>query len=141
MSDLAILVPELVLAGMALALILVARHVRRAQLAGSLGGPRGGSHVDLRLVMLDRECLEVSPMMAIPNSSVSCLQRTWPWLHSFPYGTSKRSSIPPAEYYALLLLATTGMMFAAASADLLDPISGPRAHDAVLVLPGRDHAA
>ena len=47
--------------------------------------------------------------------------------------------VRPAEFYALLLMASTGMMLAA-SAPISCPLPGAGADDAVLVHPGWDHA-
>jgi NADH-quinone oxidoreductase subunit N len=122
-TDLIPLLPELVLAGAALALILIARHVERAQFASawvviasvaaissgwafSLDGPTtafGGT------IAADGFAQFFNVLFAANLALVALLSARH--LHA--------EHVPPAEYYALLLLASTGMMLAASAADLL----------------------
>jgi NADH-quinone oxidoreductase subunit N len=121
--DLILLLPELVLIGMALALILVARHVERARSAAacvivavvvamycgwafSPSGPRigfGGTIVGdgygQFFNVLFAAILALTALLSVRHLDAE--------------------NVRPAEYYALLLLASTGMMLAASAADLL----------------------
>jgi NADH-quinone oxidoreductase subunit N len=122
-TDLLILVPELVLVAMALALILVARHVRRAQIAAasvvvaaavaalsvwllSLESPRTGFG---DTIAGDGYARFFNVLFAA-NLALAAL---------FSVRHLEEEHVPPAEYSALLLLAATGMMLAAAALDLL----------------------
>jgi NADH-quinone oxidoreductase subunit N len=122
-TDLILLLPELVLVGMALAFILVARHVRHALSAASwvviaaiaaiyagwafsLDGPRigfGGT------IATDGYAEFFNLLFAATLAMVALL--------SVKHVDAER--VRPAEYYALLLLASTGMMLAASAMDLL----------------------
>jgi NADH-quinone oxidoreductase subunit N len=122
-TDLIVLVPELVLVGVALALILIARHVRRARSAAiwvvlgavaaiwsawvfSRGGPTTGFG---GTVANDGYAHFFNVLFAATLAVVALL--------SVRHLEAER--VPPAEYCALLLLASTGMMLAASSVDLL----------------------
>jgi NADH-quinone oxidoreductase subunit N len=125
-SDLVFLLPELVLAGTALVLILVARHVSRAQavavavviaaLAAIVSGwaftpaaPTALTVVFGGTIASDGYARFFKLLFASTLALAALL--------SVKHVDTER--IPPAEYYALLLLATTGMMLAASAADLL----------------------
>ncbi|MGH9659577.1 MAG: NADH-quinone oxidoreductase subunit N [Bryobacteraceae bacterium] len=123
MTDLILLAPELVLAGMALALILVARHIRRAQSAAAwvvvaaiaaigagwafssqspangFGGTIAGDGYSQFFNVLFAANLALVALLSIKQHD--------------------GENVPLGEYYALLLLASTGMMLAASSLDLL----------------------
>lgn len=123
MRDLILLLPELVLVGVSLALIVAARHVRRARSAASCvviaaiaavyagwafsrqgpGTGFGGT------VTLDGYALFFIVLFA-GNLALAALL-------SVKQLDAER--VRPAEYYALLLLASTGMMLAASAVDLL----------------------
>ncbi len=123
MTDVALLVPELILVGTALALILAARNIQKAPLAtagtviaavaaavaagGFLSGsPRTGF---AGMITLDDYSRFFKVLIAAALALVALL-------------SMKRvdaDHVRPGEYYALLLLASTGMMFAASANDLL----------------------
>ena len=123
MTDLLIVLPELVLVGMALALILIARHVQRARSAAtwvviaaiaaicsgwafSLDGPRTGFG---GTIAADGYAAFFNVLFAATLAMVALL--------SVRHVDAER--VRPAEYYVLLLLASTGMMLAASAMDLL----------------------
>ncbi len=123
MTDLLLLFPELVLVGMALALIVGARRVERAQSvaswvviaavaavysgwAFSLKGPDTGFGGTLAadgfaqfFYVLFAANLAVAALLSVKHLDTE--------------------HVPRAEYYALLLLASAGMMLAASALDLL----------------------
>ena len=123
MRDLVLLLPELVLAGTALVLILIARHLTRPRSVAA--------------------CVVVAAMAAIfsgwafsPEASrigfggtiaSDGYARFFDVLFAATLALAALLSVrhletervPPAEYFALLLLASTGMMLAASAADLL----------------------
>jgi len=122
-ADLALLVPELILVGMALALILAARRIRRGPLAlvgtilaalaaavasasaTSSGGATGfGGMITVDGYARFFKVLIAASLALAALLSVRCLDR---------------EQVPRAEYHALLLLASTGMMLAVSSLDLL----------------------
>src|SRR5229473_7722635 len=123
MSDLALLVPELILAGMALALILVARRIRKTPVAAvgtvlaamaaalasgwvlSWGAKTGfGGMITLDGYSQFFKVLVAATLALAALLSVRSLDA---------------EHVPRAEYHALLLLASTGMMLAVSSRDLL----------------------
>ncbi|HEY7699694.1 MAG TPA: NADH-quinone oxidoreductase subunit N [Vicinamibacteria bacterium] len=123
MTDLNLLVPELILAVMALALILAARRFERARAAAApvvvaaiaaLGaswiysstGPETGFSGTLAGDGYARffEVLFAATLALAALLSVKLVDR---------------ERVRPGEFYALLLLATTGMMLAASAMDLL----------------------
>jgi NADH-quinone oxidoreductase subunit N len=121
-GDLVVLVPELVLVATALALIVVARHVTRppsaamcaviatagALLWGSFfpagGGPGFGD-----TIAGDGYARFFKLLFAATAALAALLS----------VRTVETERVPPAEYYALLLLSTAGMMLAASALDLL----------------------
>ena len=129
MSDLVFLLPELVLAGTALVLILIARHVSRAQavavsvvvaaMAAIFSGwaftpeapeaPAAMTVVFGGTIAADGYARFFKVLFAATLALAALL--------SVKHVDTER--VPPAEYYALLLLASTGMMLAASAADLL----------------------
>ncbi len=122
-SDLALLIPELILVGMALALILAARRIRKSPVAvvgtalaalaaavvsrwalswGTLTGFGG-------MIILDGYAFFFKVLIAgILVLTVLLSVRNIDGVH-----------VPRAEYHALLLLASTGMMLTASALDLL----------------------
>jgi len=122
-TDLTLLAPELVLVGMALALLVIARRVKHVQsiaalvvaaAAGSIlaswvfasqgastgfGGTVAGDGFARFFKFLFAANLAMTALLSVRH------------LHS--------ERLPTAEYYALLLLASTGMMLAASATDLL----------------------
>jgi NADH-quinone oxidoreductase subunit N len=122
-TDLILLFPELVLVAMALALILIARHVQRAQSAASWvviaavvamcsgwafpwEGPRTGFG---GTIAGDGYAQFFNVLFAANLALVTLLS----------VRHLEAESVRPAECYALLLLASTGMMLAASAMDLL----------------------
>jgi len=122
-TDLRILFPELILVGMALALIVVARHVRRARLAAtsvvaaavaatcsgwafSLAGPKTG----FGGTVAGDGYAQFFHILFAANLALAAL---------FSVRHLEEERVPPAEYFALLLLASTGMMLSASAIDLL----------------------
>lgn len=116
MKDLIVLLPELVLVGVALTLIVIARHVKHPQLAAAsvviasvaavcsgwalpADGPRAGF---AGTIAGDRYAQFFNVIFAA-NLALAALF------------SGRRS----AEYFALMLLASTGMMLAASALDLL----------------------
>jgi NADH-quinone oxidoreductase subunit N len=122
-TDLRLLVPELVLVGMALALILVARHLKRPQSVAALvvvaaaaaactvwvfsgKGPQTG----FGGTIAGDGYAQFFTVLFAGNLALTAL---------FSVKPLEEERIPPAEYCALLLLASTGMMLAASALDLL----------------------
>jgi NADH-quinone oxidoreductase subunit N len=121
MTDLLLVVPELALSGMALGLILVARHVQRARFAAAwvvvagavavfpalywespasgFGGAIAGDGHAQFFKILFAATLGLTALLSVRHLDAE--------------------RVPPAEFYALLLLASTGMMLAASAAELL----------------------
>ncbi len=128
MSDLALVVPELILVGMALALILVARRIRTAPIAvvgtvlaalaaalvsgwflfrgagSGLGGTGFGG-----MITVDGYSQFFKILIAAALALVALVS-----VRSFD-----GEQVPRAEYHALLLLASTGMMLSVSALDLL----------------------
>ena len=122
MSDLALLLPELILVGAALVLILAARRIRNAQLvvAGTFlaslaaavasgwllsDGPKIGFG---GMITVDGYSQFFKVLIALALALAALLSTGMDAEH-----------VRPAEYHALLLLASTGMMLAVSSLDLL----------------------
>lgn len=123
MSDLILLLPELILASAAMALILIARHVKRGQFAASVvvvaavaaiysawafsseaprtafGGTIAGDGFAQFFNILFATNLALVALLSVRHLDAE--------------------RVPSAEYHALLLLASAGMMLAASAADLL----------------------
>ena len=122
-SDLALLVPELILVGMALALILAARRIQRtpvavvgtvlAALAAALASGwalSGGAQTGFGgMITLDGYSQFFKVLIAATLALTALLS----------VRTIDRDQIPRAEYHVLLLLASTGMMLAVSALDLL----------------------
>jgi NADH-quinone oxidoreductase subunit N len=123
MTDLRILFPEVILTAIGLALIVVARHVTRARFAAtsvvaaavaaacsswafSSGNPTTGFG---GTVASDAYARFFHVLFAA-NLALAAL---------FSMRLVEAEHVPPAEYYALLLLASTGMMLSASAIDLL----------------------
>ncbi len=123
MSDLALLVPELILVGMALALILTARRIQKtpvavigtvlAALAAALvsgwmlpSGPEAGFG---GMITVDGYSQFFKVLIAAALALVALLS----------VRSIDQEQVPRAEYNALLLLASTGMMLTVSALDLL----------------------
>jgi NADH-quinone oxidoreductase subunit N len=121
--DLRLLLPELILSGVALALIVVARHVRHARFAAILvvtaaiaaaccgwalssAGPTTG----FGGTVVNDGYARFFHVLFAANLALATL---------FSVRHVEAERVPPAEYFALLLLASTGMMLAASAIDLL----------------------
>ena len=121
MSDLILLVPELILVGMALALLLLARRIQRTTVAAagtvvaaiaaalasgwvlSLGARTGFGG----MIIVDGYSQFFKVLIAATLALAALLS------------VKSLDGIPRGEYHALLLLAATGMMFAVTARDLL----------------------
>jgi NADH-quinone oxidoreductase subunit N len=123
MSDLALLVPELILAGMALVFTLVARRIQRtpaaligtvfAAIAAALASGwllSGGRKIGFGgMITLDGYSQFFKVLIAATLALTALLS----------VRDLDEEHIPRAEYHALLLLAATGMMLAVSANDLL----------------------
>jgi len=123
MSDLALMAPELILIGMALALILVARRIRTAPVAaiGTVSAAlaaalasgwllsRGTDTGFGGMIILDGYSQFFKILIAGSLALVTLLS----------VRTIAVEQLPRAEYHALLLLASTGMMLSVSATDLL----------------------
>ncbi len=123
LSDLLLLIPELILVGMALALILVARRIRKtsvavvgtvlAALAAALASvwalPDGATTGFGGMITLDGYSQFFKVLIAATLAMAALLS----------VKTIDGETVPRGEYHALLLLAATGMMLAASALDLL----------------------
>ncbi len=123
LADLALLVPELILVGTALALVLAARRIQNAplvpaatvlaSLAAALASVwllSGGSRTGFGgMFTVDgySQFFKVIIASALALTTLLSVRRI------------DEDQVRPAEYHALLLLASTGMMFAVSALDLL----------------------
>jgi len=122
-ADLALLVPELILVGMALALILAARRIQRTPLAliGTILAALAAALASTCVVPSD-DATGFGGMITVDHYS-----RFFKVLIAAALALAALLSVrsldeewaPRAEYHALLLLASTGMMLAVSSLDLL----------------------
>ncbi|MGH8060054.1 MAG: NADH-quinone oxidoreductase subunit N, partial [Candidatus Entotheonellia bacterium] len=123
MSDLKLLVPELILVGMALALILAARRIQRAPVAlvgtvvaalaaavASGWALSWGEQTGFgSMIILDGYSQFFKVLIAATLGLAALLS----------VRSLDRDRVPSAEYHALLLLAATGMMLAVSALELL----------------------
>ena len=123
MSDVILLVPELILTGMALALLLGARRIQKTSLAlagtllaalvaalASAAVLSGGARIGFGgMIIVDGYSQFFKILVAATLALTALLS-----VRSFD-----GEEVPRAEYHALLLLAGTGMMFAVSARDLL----------------------
>ena len=124
LSDLALLVPELILVGMALVLILVARRIQNASVVAVAGtvvaalaaalasgwALSGGAQTGFGgMIALDGYSQFFKVLIAAILALAALLS----------VRSIERDQIPRAEYHVLLLLASTGMMLAVSALDLL----------------------
>ena len=123
LSDLGLLVPELILVGMALALILAARRIQRAPVAviGTVLAALAAALVagwDLSwgtrtgfggTITLDGYSQFFKVLIGVTLALTALLS----------VKSIDREQVPRAEYHVLLLLASTGMMLAVSALDLL----------------------
>ncbi|MCH7917737.1 MAG: NADH-quinone oxidoreductase subunit N [Planctomycetes bacterium] len=139
-KDLALLLPELILVCTALALILAARRIQKtpwaaaltvlAAVAAALASAwllSGGSKTGFGgMITVDAYSQFFKVLIASALALVTLLSvtadrpsRPDPRTHRPKDPQTHRPKPRPAEYHALLLLASTGMMFAASAVDLL----------------------
>jgi len=122
-KDLIVLLPELVLVGMALVLIVIARRVTRAQpvaawvVAAAMGAIAAGWAFSREASTFGFGGTIVSDGYARFFNVLFAATLALTALLSVKH--VERERVPPAEYYALLLLASAGMMLAASATDLL----------------------
>ena len=123
LSDVALLVPELILVGMALLLILTARRIQKtpvaavgtvlAALASAVAAGwtlSGGAQTGFSgMITVDGYSQFFKVLIAATLALAALLA----------VRSIDRDRIPRAEYHALLLLASTGMMLAVSALDLL----------------------
>ena len=123
MSDLALIVPELILVGMALALILAARRIQRTPVAviGTVLASMAAALASIQalswgaktgfggMITLDGYSQFFKVLIAATLALTALLS----------IRSLDGDRVPRAEYHALLLLASTGMMLAVSAHDLL----------------------
>jgi NADH-quinone oxidoreductase subunit N len=123
-TDLGLLLPEIILTGAALVLIVIARRVARARWATAwvIGSavaaiaahwwtfPPGGAATGFGGTIAGDGYARFFNVLFAGNLAVTAL---------FSMRQLDSEHLPPAEYHALLLLASTGMMLAASAVDLL----------------------
>ena len=123
MSDVRLLIPELILVGAALSLLLVARRIRRSPVAAVvtvLAAVAAG--VTSCWILEDSSVTGFGGMIVVDGYSQFFKVLIAAILIVIAL-VSKRSidaeGVPHGEYYTLLMLAATGMMFAVSAVDLL----------------------
>ena len=123
LHDLGLVLPELILVGTALALILAARRIQKAPLAAagtvlaalaaalaSVSNLSGGDEVGFGgMITVDGYSQFFKVLIACALALAALLSEN----------RMDAEYVRPAEYHALLLLASTGMMFAASAYDFL----------------------
>ena len=125
MSDLALLVPELILVCTALVLILAARRIERASWAAgaTILAAMAAALTSIWLLSdAPKTGFGSPPMFALDGYSQFFKVLISSALALAALLSVRRidmEHVRPAEYHALLLLASTGMMFAASALDLL----------------------
>ena len=122
-SDLALLVPELILVGMALALILAARRIQRAPVAvvGTVIAALAAALVSGWMLSWGTQT-GFGGMITLDGYSQFfkvLIAATLALTALLSVRSIDREQIPRAEFHALLLLASTGMMLAVSALDLL----------------------
>src|SRR5207249_27816 len=122
-TDLILILPELVLVGVALVLIVIARHVRRARAAAPW--------VIVAAVAATCSLWAFSPEAATTGFGGTIAGDRYARFFHVLFAANlalatllsmrllDTERVPPAEYFALLLLASTGMMLAASAIDFL----------------------
>lgn len=122
-ADLALIWPELILSAMALVLILTARRIRNDSLASALAlGAALAAGLAAAWVLSQGPRTGFGDMITVDGYSqffkvlIACALALAVLLSVRSVNTDH---IQPAEYHALLLLASVGMMFAVSALDLL----------------------
>ena len=123
LSDLALLVPELILVGMALALILAARRIQRVPVAvvGTVLAALAAALVSGWMLSWGTQT-GFGGMITLDGYSQFfkvLIAATLALTALLSVRSIDRQQVPRAEYHALLLLASTGMMLAVSALDLL----------------------
>ena len=122
MTDLLLLLPELVLVGTALVLIVIARHLRRASIIAGCVVVAAAAAIFAGWAVSPDTSTGFGGTIGIDGYTrfFNTLFATTLALAALLSVTHLgREHVPPAEYFALLLMATAGMMLAASAADLL----------------------
>ena len=122
-SDLALLVPELILVCMALALILAAHRIQRAPVAvaGTVLAALAAALVSGWMLSWDAQT-GFGGMITLDGYSQFfkvLIAATLALVALLSVRSIDREKVPRAEFHALLLLASTGMMLAVSALDLL----------------------
>src|SRR5262245_3054801 len=123
MSGLALLTPELILTGIALALLLIARRIQRTPVAAVttvIGAVAAAAAVGWVLSSGNQTGFE--GMVVVDSYSQFfkvLIAATLAIATLLSVGSLDADRIPRAEYHTLLLLASTGMMLAVSAHDLL----------------------
>ena len=123
LSDLALIVPEMILVGMAAALLLAARRIQRTPVA-AVGTVLAALAAGLASVWVGSSGNETGfgGMIALDGYSRffdALIAATLALAALLSVRSSDRGQATSAEYHVLLLLGSTGMMFAASALDLL----------------------
>ena len=123
LADVALLVPELILVGMALALILTARRIQKTPVAavGTVLAALAAA-VAAGWTLSGGDQTGFSGMITVDGYSQFfkvLIAATLALAALLAVRSLDREGIPQAEYHALLLLASTGMMLAVSALDLL----------------------
>ena len=123
LADLALLVPELILVGMALVLILTARRIQKTP-AAAVGTVLAAlaAAVAAGWTLSGDAQTGFSGMITVDGYSQFfkvLIAATLALAALLAVRSLDREGIPQAEYHALLLLASTGMMLAVSALDLL----------------------
>lgn len=123
MKDLGLLLPELVLVGTALAFILAARRIQKGPLAaaGTVLAALASAFASVWLLSGGDETgfggmIKVDGYSQFFKVLIACALALAALLSE---SRMDAEHVRPAEYHALLLLASTGMMFAASASDLM----------------------
>ena len=123
MADLALLVPELILVGMALVLILVARRIQKTPVAavGTVVAAVAAALASVWMLPADPET-GFGGMITLDGYSQFfkvLIAATLAMAALLSVRSLDADHVPRGEYHSLLLLAATGMMLAVSALDLL----------------------
>ena len=123
LSDVALLLPELILVGMAIALIVFARRIRNTSVAG-MGTVLAAVAAGMSSVWVLAEGNQIGfgGMLILDGYSQFfkvIIAATLALVALLSVRSHDMEDVPRGEYHALLLLASTGMMLAVSSLDLL----------------------
>jgi NADH-quinone oxidoreductase subunit N len=123
LHDLALLTPELILVGMALAIILVARRIQQTPLPviGTVGAALSAALASAWMLSWGAQT-GFGGMLALDGYSQFfkvLIAATLALASLLSVQRIDQEQVPRAEFHALLLLASTGMMLAVSALDLL----------------------